>query len=180
MKITSMSGGLLSSPWSAVIRWAAIAIVALVVCGSFFALHRHRLGEPRRSALFIVSEISRLLTSADIAKVLPLLELPPAAEARSPEEQVQWIADVLRNEVSDAGLEELRRHGQFGPLAEVFPEEAARWVDSAHLAVRDCVAFRMERDGIRAEVVLHQTSSGFRVLRCNNVKQMASTTPAKS
>ena len=31
----------------------------------------------------------------------------------------------------------------------------------------------MERDGIRAEVVLHQTPDGFRVVRCNNVKQMA-------
>jgi hypothetical protein len=155
-------------------------IGVLVVCGAFFALSRYRSDEPRRDALAVISEIERALTSSEVSKTMPLLELSPSAAARSPQDQTQWIADVLRDEVSAAGLVELRRHARFGPLAEVFPEEGKRWAEAAHLTVERCVAFRMERDGIRAEVVLHQTSTGFRVLRCNNVKQMAPTTPAKS
>ena len=93
---------------------------------------------------------------------------------------MRWIADVLRDEVSAEGLAELRRHARFGPLAEVFPDEAKRWADTASVPVGECVAFRMERDGLRAEVVLHRTPAGFRILRCNNVKQMAPPALTKS
>lgn len=178
MKNSSTLGGFSRPPRAAAVRWTVTACAALLICGAFFALHRYRLDEPRRDALAVVSEIDRALTSSDISKSLPLLELPAAAAARSPDDQAQWIADVLRDEVSSAGLEELRRHARFGPLAEVFPKEGRSWAESAHLSVESCVAFRMERGGIRAEVVLHQTPDGLRVLRCNNVKQMAP--PAKS
>ena len=161
-------------PGSALLRWiSAVSIIVILVGCGIFALNRYRRDEPRRSALAVISEIDRALTSSEVSKTMPLLELSPAVAARSPEDQMQWIADVLRDEVSAAGLDELRRHARFGPLAQVFPEEAKRWAESAHLAVESCVAFRMERAGIRAEVVLHQTPTGFRVLRCNNVKQMA-------
>ena len=156
------------------------SIIVILVCCGIFALNRYRRGEPRRNALAVISEIDRALTSSEVSKTMPLLELSPTLAARSPEDQVQWIAEVLRDEVSAAGLAELRRHARFGPLAQMFPEEAKRWAESAHLAVESCVAFRMERGGIRAEVVLHQTPTGFRVLRCNNVKQMAPPSPATS
>ena len=41
------------------------------------------------------------------------------------------------------------------------------------MKVEDCVAFKMERAGIRAEVVLLREGETYRVVRCNNVKQMA-------
>ena len=117
--------------------------------------------------------MERTLISADPAKSLPLFHVPAAAAEKSPAEQTRWLSEILRDEISPEGLAELQRHGRFGPLAEVFPDEANRWAESARLPVESCVAFRMERDGIRAEVVLHQTPAGFRVVRCNNVKQMA-------
>ena len=36
-----------------------------------------------------------------------------------------------------------------------------------------CVAFRLEQDNIRAEVILVREGNTHRVVRCNNVKQMA-------
>ena len=43
----------------------------------------------------------------------------------------------------------------------------------AGVEVDNCVAFRMERGGIRAEVVLASAKNSYRVVRCDNVRQMA-------
>ena len=160
------------SRWT-VVRWGIVAIVLVAVVSGFFALSRYRGDAPRREALSVMAEVERAIASSHAEKTLPLLALPSSAAAKSPEEKTRWIADVLRDEVSAEGLAEIRRHARFGPLAEVFPAEAQRWADTAGVPVEDCVAFRMERDNIRAEVVLHKSPSGFRIVRCNNVKQMA-------
>lgn len=79
---------------------------------------------------------------------------------------------------------DLRRRGQgpakkatFGTLRQLFPVQADRWAQQARVNPEDCIAFRMERDGIQAEVVMLKPSTTeivYRILRCNNVKQMAS------
>ena len=154
--------------------WATVVLSVLVIGGAFFAMGRYRHDEPRRNALAVISDLERALKSAELSKITSLVELPPVEAARSREDQSQWLAEVLRDEISVSGLAELRQRAEFGPLADIFPLEAKCWAESAHVPVQNCVAFRMERNGIRAEVVLHQTPTGFRVLRCNNVKQMAS------
>jgi len=78
----------------------------------------------------------------------------------------------------------LKRDGAFGPLANLFPAEAETWAKQAGVKPEDCVAFKLERNGLRAEVVLVRTPDsplvprpsslpGYRILRCNNIKQLA-------
>ena len=152
-----------------------LAIIALILTwlGAWFAWDRYQRNAPRREALAVLVEMERLLATADAAKVVEQVVMPTSAPVRTPVEQAQWLKDILRDELSPAGIAKLRRSGSFGPLAEIFPDEALRWADAAKVRVGDCVAFRIERNGVRAEVVLLQTASGFRVVRCNNVKQMA-------
>jgi hypothetical protein len=95
-----------------------------------------------------------------------------------PHEQTEFITKALRDELSAEGLEALRKGAQFGPLKELFPAEADAWASQAGVKAEDCVGLRMERNGIRAEVVLvrspnHESRPPFRIVRCNNVKQMA-------
>ena len=89
-------------------------MLLLAVAGGIFALSRYRRDAPRRKALAVMSEVERALTSSDASKAISLIELSPAAAVKNLEDQTQWIADVLRDLVSAAGLDELRRHGRFG------------------------------------------------------------------
>ena len=156
-----------------------IALTVVSVLGlAWLALDRHRRDAPRRSALGTLGALQTALTASDPASVLKDIQAPAAVTVKSPAEQGRWITEVLRDEVSAEGLAALARQGRFGPVAELFPDEARRWADGAGVRVEECVAFRMERDGLRAEVVLHQSPAGLRVIRCNNVKQMAP--PSKS
>ena len=50
------------------------------------------------------------------------------------------------------------KEGLFGPLQEMFPQEAAAWAAQAGVKVEDCVAFKLEQNGLRAEVVLKLSS----------------------
>ena len=146
-------------------------IVVLAI--GVWAVVGYRQGAPRRDSLVAVAALNQALAATNHAGLLDHIHLPVAAAGRSPAEQQQWLVAALQDELSAEGLAELRRHAQFGPLATVFPAEAQPWAEAARVRVEDCVAFRMERDGVRAEVVLHQTPEGFRIVRCNNVRQMA-------
>jgi hypothetical protein len=88
-------------------------------------------------------------------------------------EQTEFLTKALRDEISPEGLAVLRREGKFGALTDLFPQEAKTWAAQAGVKPEDCVAFRMERDNIRAEVVLVREGEVYRVVRCNNVKQLA-------
>ena len=158
-------------PWNRTMRICAGVFVMLVI--GVWAVVGYRQGAPRRDSLVAVAALNQALAAPDHAGLLEQIHLPVAAAGRSPAEQQQWLVAALQDELSAEGLAELRRHAQFGPLAAVFPAEAQPWAEAARVRVEDCVAFRMERDGLRAEVVLHQTPEGFRIVRCNNVRQMA-------
>ena len=65
----------------------------------------------------------------------------------------------------------------------MFPAEAEGWARQAGVNPDDCVAFKLDRNGLRAEVVLLKPSTlgsqsstpepSHRIVRVNNVKQMA-------
>ena len=129
-------------------------------------------GEPRRVASHTLSKLSSALANPNGLELLETIVLPAAFRDRTHAEQQEFVAKALTDEISPEGVRALRR-AEFGALKSVFPKEAVIWCQQAAVNVDDCVAFKMERAGIRAEVVLVREGQTYRVVRCNNVKQMA-------
>lgn len=71
------------------------------------------------------------------------------------------------------GLAVLQREGEFGTLSDLFPAEASTWAEQAGVKPEDCVAFKLDNNGSRSEVVLVRNNENFHIVRCNNVKQLA-------
>ena len=113
------------------------------------------------------------LRTGNSADLLSTICLPAAIQGRTAPEQAQFLTKALADEISPEGLTVLQREGSFGPLTNLFSAEAEKWANQAGAKPEDCVAFKMERTGIRAEVVLLRAGKTFRIVRCNNVKQMA-------
>lgn len=138
-------------------------------------------GQPRREAVQAVARFADALASHKGAELLDAILIPAAVQSRTPAEQQEFITKALADEISPAGVAALKRHAEFGPLKSVFPQEAAAWCSQVGADANDCVAFKMERAGLRAEVVLvsnlspatDHPSPAYRIIRCNNVKQMA-------
>jgi hypothetical protein len=149
-------------------RITAVILLALGV-GLVFWQH----GEPRRAALEPVANLARVLTKPGSPDLLDAVVVPGAIRDRSSAEQQQFLEKALSDEVSPEGVLALKRHAEFGTPKSLFPNEAAVWSHQAGVNADDCVAFKMQRAGIRAEVVLRREGQAFRVVRCNNVKQMA-------
>jgi hypothetical protein len=150
--------------------FVVVAATALIACGVLI-FWKH--GESRRAALQEVSKLADNLANNHRAELLDTVLIPAAIKSRTPSEQEQFLAKALADEISPAGVESLERHAEFGPLKTIFPDEATVWCSQAGVNVDDCVAFKMERAGIRAEVVMLHEGQTYRILRCNNVRQMA-------
>lgn len=125
---------------------------------------------PRRRAIQPADRLASAVASRNQAEAAKYVQLP---ESSSQLLEGDAIIDTLKEEISPRGVSILARKGQFGPLREVFPAEVDRWAKAFGVNPDHCVAFRMEKDGLRAELVILQQGDSFRVLRCNNVKQMA-------
>ena len=153
-------------------EWVLVASVAaiLIVGGSVFIW---RNGQPRRESLAVVVKLSSALTGSRGSELLDAVLLPDAIRDKTVAEQQGFLTKVLTDEISPEGVRNLRQHAEFGPLKSIFPDEAGGWCATAGVLAVDCVAFKMERAGIRAEVVLVREGTTYRVVRCNNVKQMA-------
>ena len=132
---------------------------------------RARAAEPARS-------LAAALASGDRAAIRQLVVTPDFLAAKSPDERDQLLLDLLASEISPGGLTILQESGQFGPLSEVFPAEADSWARAFSVSPDECVAFRMENGDNPAELVLHRGANGYRVLRCNNVRQLARPPPS--
>lgn len=138
---------------------------------------------PRRQSLASLTRLDGALHSTNRAELLELVIIPAAVQSRSAPEQSKFLAKALNNEISDQGLAELRKAGDYGTLKRIFPTEAEAWARVAGVHPDDCVAFKLERNGVRAEVVLLKPSNyeteathgkaPYRIVRVNNVKQMA-------
>ena len=147
---------------------AAVVLSAFTAC--FLWLRKH--DEPRRDSLQALQNLGTAV-QANPSAILDDIVLPRTLASRTHAERTEFLVKVLRGEISEAGIAALRRHGSFGPLTKLFPNEAESWTKQAGVNPDNCVAFKMERAGVRAEVVLVREGEAYRVVRCNNVKQMA-------
>lgn len=156
-----------------------IGLLILLLCVGGVSWHFWKKAEPRRDSLQALRQFNDALASGNAAKILELVSLPSALIGRTAAEQSEFLSKALRDEISTEGLGVLQREGQYGSLTNIFPAEAAAWAKTANVPVQDCVAFKLERNGLRAEVVLaynsplHTPQSKLRIVRCNNVKQLA-------
>jgi hypothetical protein len=107
------------------------------------------------------------------ASILKSVVVPRLLQNEPAAAQATFLSKALRDEISQAGIAALNRLAIFGSLTNLFPNEGIGWADQAGVKPLDCVAFRMERNGIRAEVVLARTGDSYQVVRCNNVREMA-------
>lgn len=147
-----------------------LALLLLLVATSvLWRLRQPR--DPVQQALNTLEELHVALANPDPTSLLALLAPPTALAAQTPTERAEFLRKALQNELSPAGIDELRRHARCGPLPEVFPAEAANWAYQAGVPPDQCVAFRLGRtNGLRAEVVIYTNSKPFRIVRCNDVR----------
>jgi len=146
-----------------------VAAVLVVTSGIVYWQY----GQPRRTASQTLCKLASVLTNPNGSDLLDAILMPVAVRDRTPAEQQEFIAKALRDEISPEGVLALKHHAEFGPAKSVFPVEIANWCKQSGVNADDCVAFKMERAGIRAEVVLVREGKTYRVVRGNNVKQMA-------
>lgn len=161
----------------------ALVVGALLIAAAAVYWWHH--DAPRRDSLATLARLDNALHSANRAELLDLIVLPAAVQGRTAPEQSEFLVKALNDEISPEGLAVLRKDGAFGPLKELFPAEAEAWARQARVNPDDCVAFKLERNGLRAEVVLERIAEfearnakgrpGYRVVRLNNVKQLADT-----
>ena len=166
-------------------KLALSAALAVALAGGALIWWHWQQGAPKRAALAVVEVLASALEDASaLERPLQFLVLPQALQSRTPAEQAEFIRKALRDELSPEGLAVLKKQGAFGPLLEVFPQEATNWVAQAGVKPEDCVAFKLERNGQRSEVVLARAPGSplavrpsslpsYRIVRVNNVKQLA-------
>jgi hypothetical protein len=162
-----------------------------------FAAYRWVHDAPRRESLASLRRLDEALRSGNRAELLKLLVIPAAIQNRTAPEQSEFLARALHDEISPPGLTALEKDGEYGPLKELFPAEAGSWASQAGVNPDDCVAFKLKRNGLCAEVVLLKPlarntaprqneapaghlpgpKQGYRIVRINNVKQMAGLGP---
>ena len=157
----------------------ALLVVASIAAAVFWWVH----DAPRRDSLASLARLDSALHSSSRADLLDLIVIPAAVQGRTAPEQSEFLVKALNDEISPEGLAVLRKQGHYGPLRKLFPAEAETWARQAGVNPDECVAFKLERHGLRAEVVLLKPSTPnsqlstheapYRIVRINNVKQMA-------
>jgi hypothetical protein len=159
--------------------WIAVALA--LVLGAWLAFQwwsqEH---SPRARSAKAALALSRAVSSGDQAGVRGLVKIPEFLSGKTHSEQSQLLTELLSSEISAEGLAALRKDGQFGALREMFPTEADAWAKAFGVTADQCVAFKMKRGGLEAELVLLREGDRFLVLRCNNVRQMAGDLPVSS
>lgn len=146
-----------------------ITAVLVVTSGILYWQH----GQLRRVASQTLYKLASAQMNPNGSDLLDAILLPAAVRDMTRMEQQEFVAKALTDEISIGGVLALKRHAEFGALKSVFPDECANWCQQAGVNADACVAFKMERAGIRAEVLLVREGQTYRLVRCNNVKQMA-------
>lgn len=99
--------------------------------------------------------------------------VPAAYVSRTGQEQEDFLRKAFRDEISSEGLRVLHQEAEFGPLLSLFPVDGRKWAAQLGVNPTNCVAWRTGRDNLRAELVLLRSGGGYRIVRCNNVQQLA-------
>jgi hypothetical protein len=167
-------------------KWRfTVKVFVLLAIASVLLWLKWERDEPRRNAVNALQHFCAALDTRNSESLLNSVVLPQAVQGRTAAEQAEFLTKALRDEVSLEGLAVLKKEGVFGPLINLFPAEAEQWAKQAGVNVEDCVAFKLEKNGLRAEVVLVNDSRlpstldprpsppALRIVRCNNVKQLA-------
>ena len=157
----------------------------MLVLVSGFLWYKWKQDEPRRNCIQTLGQLDAALRTGNSPDLLKLICTPAAIQGRTAPEQAEFLTKALADEISREGLAVLQREGSFGPLTNLFPVEAENWTKQADVKPEDCVAFKLERKGLRAEVVLarepdvggqkSEVGDRYRIVRLNNVKQLAQT-----
>ena len=155
-----------------------VLLLLLVLAGVAYAaifIWKGQLKEnaPEREAASYASRFMEVATGAAEGALRDFTILPAAIASRTPQEQEDFVRKALRDEISEGGLAILVEEGTFGPLAEVFPEDFEKWATALNVDPTACVAFRLDKGAIRAELVLRKDGTYYRIVRCNNVAQLA-------
>lgn len=150
-----------------------VSAMALLVLG-YFGLG----SSERRQAASFAGRFSQMLEARATDGLRQLVVSPSFLADKAPAERDHLMIDLLAGEVSAEGMNILVKEGVFGPLSSVFPTEQARWCKAFDVRSEDCVAFKLVRDNLTAELVLHRESDGsYRVLRANDIRQLAASPP---
>lgn len=152
--------------------WIKICAVVVSGLGVWLAWHAWQKDEPRRLCVSALEQLDQSLRRPGTA-CLETIVTPANLKALTPAEQSEFIHKALRDEVTPEGIRLLKRKAQFGKLSEIFPAEADHWAAQAGVPVTNCVAFKLDQNGMRTEVVLLLEGKTSRIIRCNNVKQLA-------
>jgi len=147
----------------------AVIVAFLLAVGSWLLIRHNARVAPSTVAL----EFCRRVESGDASRIREMTKIPAFLSEKTPQEQEHLLLELLSSEISSEGTRKLTSDGQFGSLSDIFPDDADSWAKSFGVSPNDCVAFRMEREGIRAELVLFKSNGQYLILRCNNVRQMA-------
>ena len=154
-------------------RFQLLVVATLVLTLICLLGYSWKRNEPKRRSVQALRVFRAALDSPDSERLLKLVAAPQAVQGKTHQEQAEFIRKALNNEISEDGLRMIAKQGSFGPLSEVFPVEGQAWAKQAGVNPDDCVALKCSNRGLKAEVVLEVHGETYRVVRCNNVKQMA-------
>lgn len=153
-----------------------ICVMVLLLAAALMSYRTWQNGEPRREALAALARLEIALNGSSAEALLQIVHLPSATRQKTEVEQIEFLRRALGEEISGEGLRVLKQQAQFGSLLNLFPDDGPRWASLAGVNPQECVALKLERVGLRTEVVLHVAGRDHRLVRCNNVKQLAAVT----
>ena len=145
-------------------------LLLILVIASILLILRWDKTKPRRDAVRFVHGVYEQLFTANDADVLNKIVLPSSYNTRTDTEKIDFLRKALRDEISEEGLRRIAKEGEFGALLDIFPETGNEWASKAGVGAGDCVAFRLERNGIRSELVVYVGTTPNRMVRANNIK----------
>ena len=153
-------------------KMLVFVLVGIAVFGIVISVY-YKSTEPQRNAINLALDVCVQLNSASDGDLLKKVALPPAYKNRTDVEKLEFMRKALRNEISKEGLKRLRRKGEFGPLLEIFPENGKEWAAKAGVSPESCVAYRLEKGEFDAQLVICTSMVPNRIVRVNNIRQLA-------
>ena len=154
-------------------RLAFLSIATCILAVICLWEYQWRKSEPKRHCLAVLRQFQASLNSPDSDLLLKQVAIPQAVQGKTPQEQAEFLRKALKGEISEDGLRLMAKRGSFGPLSEIFPDDGTAWAKQAGVNPENCVAFRRDGQRFRTEVVLEVQGQTYRIVRCNNVNNLA-------